>query len=36
MHKIHIMGFEQDNFDHEGIDEVGGQALETFNKIEKH
>ena len=30
------MGFEQDNFDHEGIDEVGGQALETFNKIEKH
>lgn len=33
MHKIHVMGFEQDNFDHEGIDEVGGQALETFNKV---
>lgn len=33
MHKIHVMGFEQDNFDHEGIDEVGGQALETFNKL---
>lgn len=35
MHKIHVMGFEQDNFDHEGIDEVGGQALETFNKVRK-
>lgn len=33
MHKIHVMGFEQDNFDHEGIDEVGGQALKTFNKV---
>ena len=33
MHKIHVMGFEQDSFDHEGIDEVGGQALETFNKV---
>ena len=33
MHKIHVMGFEQDSFDHEGIDEVGGQALETFNRV---
>ena len=33
MHKIHVMSFEQDDFDHEGIDEVGGQALETFNKV---
>lgn len=33
MHKIHIMGFELDSFDHEGIDEVGGVAVETFDNV---
>ncbi len=33
MHKIHIMGFEADAFDHEGIDEVGGLAIDTFNQV---
>lgn len=33
MHKIHIMGFEIDSFDHEGIDEVGERAVETFDKV---
>lgn len=33
MHKIHIMGFEADDFDHEGIDEVGELALDTFNQV---
>lgn len=35
MHKIVVMGFEADNFDHEGIDEVGGEALETFNHVRR-
>ena len=33
MHKIHIMGFELDSFDHEGIDEVGEVAVETLDKV---
>ncbi len=33
MHKIHVMGFEADSFDHEGIDEVGEIAVETFDKV---
>lgn len=33
MHKIHIMGFGRDSFDHEGIDVVGGCALEAFEKV---
>ena len=33
MHKIHVMGFETDSFDHEGIDEVGGIVVETFDKV---
>lgn len=33
MHKIHIMGFEEDNFDHEGIDAVGGEAVLTFIQV---
>ena len=33
MHKIHIMEFELDSFDHEGIDEVGGVAVETLDKV---
>ena len=33
MHKIHIMGFGIDSFDHEGIDEVGGIAVKTFNIV---
>lgn len=33
MHKIHVMGFKTDSFDHEGIDEVGGMAVETFDKV---
>ena len=33
MHKIHIMGFEVDSFDHEGIDAVGGIAVETFDNV---
>ena len=33
MHKIHIMGFELDSFDHEGIDEVGEVAVKTFDTV---
>lgn len=33
MHKIHVMGFGIDSFDHEGIDDVGGIAVETFDKV---
>lgn len=33
MHKIHVMGFDKDQFDHEGIDMVGGYVLETFNLV---
>ncbi len=33
MHKIHVMGFEADSFDHEGIDEVGGIATKTFENV---
>lgn len=33
MHKIHVMGFDKDAFDHEGIDEVGGVAIEAFEKV---
>lgn len=33
MHKIHIMGFELDSFDHEGIDEVGEVAVKTFETV---
>lgn len=33
MHKIHVMGFERDNFDHEGIDEVGPVAIATFDQL---
>lgn len=32
MHTIHVKSFERDDFSHEGIDEVGGQAVRTFNK----
>lgn len=32
MHKIHVKGFERDDFSHEGIDEVGGFAEEHFTK----
>ena len=32
MHKIHVKGFERDDFSHEGIDEVGGFAEEHFAK----
>ena len=33
MHKIHVMRFEVDSFDHEGIDEVGEIAVETFDNL---
>ena len=33
MHKIHVAGFERDEFDHEGIDEVGGRAVGAFEKV---
>ena len=33
MHKIHIMGFELDSFDHEGIDKVGEVAVKTFDTV---
>lgn len=33
MHKIHIMGFDLDSFDHEGIDEVGEVAVKTFDTV---
>lgn len=33
MHKIQVMGFEEDSFDHEGLDAVGGQAREMFDKV---
>ena len=33
MHKIHVMGFDRDAFDHEGIDEVGDVAVETFDQV---
>lgn len=32
MHKIHVKGFEPDDFSHEGISEVGGFAEEHFHK----
>lgn len=32
MHKIHVKGFEPDDFSHEGISEVGGFAEEHFRK----
>lgn len=32
MHKIHVKSFERDDFSHEGIDEVGGRAVEQFEK----
>lgn len=35
MHKIHVMGFEKDQFDHEGIDEVGGVAVEAFDVVRR-
>lgn len=33
MHKIHVMGFDLDSFDHEGIDEVGERAVSTFDTV---
>lgn len=33
MHKIHVMGFDLDSFDHEGIDEVGERAVSTFDTL---
>lgn len=33
MHKVHVMGFEYDKFDHEGIDEVGKIAIDTINHV---
>lgn len=33
MHKIDVMSFGVDSFDHEGIDEVGGRAVETFDIV---
>ena len=33
MHKIHVMGFDRDAFDHEGIDEVGDVVVETFDQV---
>ena len=35
MHKIHVKGFERDDFSHEGIDEVGGFAEEHFTETLK-
>ena len=35
MHKIHVKGFERDDFSHEGIDEVGGFAEEYFTETLK-
>lgn len=33
MHKIHVKEFTKDDFSHEGIDEVGDFALDTFNDV---
>lgn len=33
MHKIHVKEFVPDDFSHEGIDEVGDFAKETFNLV---
>lgn len=33
MHKIDVMSFGVDSFDHEGIDEVGERAVETFDIV---
>lgn len=33
MHRIHVKSFDPDDFSHEGIDEVGGNALDTFYTV---
>ena len=33
MHKIHVKSFEQSDFTHHGIDEIGGFVVETFNNV---
>lgn len=33
MHKIHVARFSVDDFDHEGIDEVGEAVVEIFDKV---